>query len=335
MLIKSLESRLSVQELYVAGNLGPCGGVNMAIEAARQVLDIVDGREPVFSNWDLVNNKPLMDKFKKRGLLSVQNNWDLAEDGSIVFFSAHGVPPTFRQIARERNYLVIDVTCQLVNRVHLLVNNAEAAGKHIVYIGVAGHPETEGVRGEVKAESLTLIESPEDLDRFELPKDKPLVCYSQTTQAPRIVGRINAGLRERYPEIEIPSRLSICYATDNRQDAVEALIPKVNGLVVVGSKHSHNSKELQNYGLEAGLPSYLIDLPEELDPGLFKGIRRLGLTSGASVLEEYLTPVIDWFRDRNPQMLLYFEKQVREEKWMTFKLPEKDIEALRARYQEN
>lgn len=329
-----MNSEFAIEKLLVAGNRGPCGGVNMALEAANQVLDIVAEREPVFTNWDLVNNTPVMNELRVRGLVNVKNNWDLVPPKSIVFFSAHGVPPSFHQIAQEREYLVVDVTCQLVSRVHSLVRNAERDGKHIVYVGAKGHPEATGVVGELDPKNVTLVQTVDDVKALQLPDEKPAIVYSQTTLATDEIKDVMRALRAQNPHIEIPNRWDICYATDNRQAAVGALIPKIDFLLVAGSKHSHNSTELMRKGLKAGLPSHLIDLPEEVDPAWFTPqIRVVGITSGASVLERFTQRVVEWFLLQNPQTLVRFEDPVRDEKEMTFKLPQKDIAALRTRYQ--
>lgn len=326
--------KFPVSELRVAGNYGPCGGVNMALSATHQVLDIVRGREPVYTNWDIVNNVLIMQELKKKGLVNVGNNFDNVPDNSILLFSAHGVPPRFYEIAREKNLLVIDVTCQLVGRVHTLARNAEAAGKHIVYIGVAGHPETMGVMGEVDPQNITLVQKAADVLAVKLP-DKPKVVYSQTTLLPREVGELEKSLSEKFPEIEIPSRLDVCYAMYNRQAAVEALLKngRIDLLLVVGSRHSHNSQELRLMGDQAGIPSYSVDGPAEIDIKWFpQDIRKVGLTAGASVLDRYTRRVINWFRRRNTGLLVTFEDQVIPEKQMTFAFKRNGLDALKERY---
>lgn len=324
---------MPIQEVLVAGNRGPCGGVNMALEAADQVLDIVNGREPIYSNWDLVNNKPITAELNARGLVSIRNNWDLVPPRSIVVFSAHGVPPSFHQIARDRGHLVIDVTCQLVTRQHNLVINAEKAGKHVVYVGVQGHPETEGVLGEVQPENISLIQKAPEVETLTLLAEKPAVVYSQTTLGTHEIKEVYQALKSRFPEIEIPNRWDICYATDNRQIAVEQLVKAVDALVVVGSKHSHNSQELRKKGDLAGIPSYSVDVPSELQPEWFtEKMRILGITSGASVLDRFMRPVAEWFKSLNPDVQIRELDQVKTEKQMTFGLPKAQIEALRTRY---
>lgn len=321
---------IGVEEVLVAGNRGPCGGVNMAFEAANQVLDIVAGREKVYINWDLVNNKPIMEKYAQRGLVNVKNDLSLVPDGSIFLFSAHGVPPTLHEQAHEKNLLTIDTTCQLVNRVHNLAKNAAERGQHVIYVGKDGHPETIGTMGEVPLGQITLVEKPEDINRLELP-DVPKVVYSQTTLATDEIGDTMRALREKYGEdITIPNRWDICYATDNRQAAVDELIKMVDMLLVVGSKHSHNSQELRKKGEKEGLLSISIDTATEIEKVWFDDIKKVGVTSGASVIEEYTDEVLDYFRAFGIPITNL--PQVKEEKSMTFRLPEENIDALRMRY---
>ncbi len=333
MFYKCYTREYMVDRILLAGNRGPCGGVNMARDAADQVLNIADGREKVYSNWDIVNNRPLVERLTSRGLVSVRNNWDLVPDNSIVLFSAHGVPPAFHEIAERKKYCVIDVTCPLVTRVHNLAIRSETQGKHVVYIGVNGHPETVGVLGELNPTNSTLIENEEDVLNTHLPEGKPAVVYSQTTLSTAEIKGIMKALKLKYQGIDIPNRWDICYATDNRQSAVEKLLPIVEGLLVVGSPHSHNSQELRKMGAAKGLPSFSVDYPSDIDKQWFgPKVRNLGVTSGASVMDEYLGPVVEWFEAVNPELKVSFMDQVIPEKDMTFRLPAKDIQRLQSRY---
>lgn len=331
---ESLPQFNNIKEVLVAGNRGPCGGVNMAIEAANQVLDIVDKREPVYTNWDLVNNNPVMDRLKTRGLINVRNNWELVPDNSIVFFSAHGVPPKYHEIATTKNFLTIDVTCQLVTRVHTLVKNAKAEGAHVVYIGKSGHPETIGVLGELEPQNTTFIEPDSDISNLKLPTERKIIVYSQTTLATDEVKDAQTKLKQKFPEIIIPNRFDICYATDNRQTAVDNLLDNYSAdfLLVAGSAHSHNSQELKRKADRKGIPSALIDNPNDLRPELFtEKIKRVGVTSGASEMEEDFQKILDVFRFSGIDPIVYVP-QVIPERDMTFKLPQRDIDLLKLRY---
>lgn len=322
-----------IKEVLVAGNRGPCGGVNMALEAATQVLDLVAGREPVYSNWDIVNNKPIMERLSQRGLVSVRNNWDIVPEKSIVFFSAHGVPPRFHEIAKDKGFLTIDTTCQLVTRVHNLAKRAEANGQHVVYVGVQGHPETEGVLGELQQGNISLIQRAEDVDGLALTDSKSSIVYSQTTLGTDEITDTMHALRNRFPDINIPPKHDLCYATDNRQAAVDQLVDEQNidFLLIVGSKHSHNSQELVRKAKTKGIRSTSIDRPEQIKKLWFYGVKKVGLSSGASVIDPYTEAVLDVFR--NQEIPIRYLPQTRPEKDMTFQLPEQDIQRIQQRYQ--
>lgn len=344
-----------VEKVLVAGDRGPCGGVNMALEAARQVLEIVNKENPgekIYSPWDIVHNRPVMDELKHQGLTVFNHDWDLVPDGSIILLPAHGAAPRLYQIAEGKKCLVVDVTCQLVTRVHHLAMNA--AGKrrepkpeerrHVVYIGAQGHPETEGVLGELDQGTHTLIDQkkyssllPKERIQYleevinNLPEGRKVV-YSQTTLSPDDVDIIVDFLRQRVSDVEIPSRRDICYAMDNRWTAVRELLPRIDMLLVVGSKHSHNSQQLRLTGEKAGLPSYSVDQPEEINRSWFTpNLRRVGLTAGASVLEKYTEDVIEWFKVQNPSTQIVYDKG-KEDRDLVFKLPRESINKLRARY---
>ncbi len=333
-MLSEIQKPLTLREVLVAGNRGPCGGVKMAIEAADQVLDIVGGKEPVYTNWDIVNNTPIMDRLKARQLINVRNDWNLVPDKSIVFFSAHGVPPTYRQIAKEREFLTIDVTCQLVNRVHTLVRNAQDKEMHIVYLGKEDHPETVGVLGELDNENTTFIEPDSDIETLDFPEDKEIIVYSQTTLATDEVKSKLTELRSRVPRIIIPNRWDICPAVDARQMAAEDLLDnqKVDFWLVGGSPHSHNSLEVKRKGEKRDIPSVLIDDPSQIKREWFtNGVEVLGATSGASEAEEDFQRILDWFRNEGIDPIVYLPKVV-DENDKTFKLPQADIDKLRARY---
>lgn len=323
-------SSYSVKRVGLAGNRGPCGGVNMALEAADQTLTIVDGREKVYSNWDIVNNTPIVKEFEERGLVSVRNNWDLVPDSSIVLFSAHGVPPGFHDLAKERNFFVIDATCRLVNKVHILAKKAESENVHIGLLGVEGHPETMGIMGEVHPENITLLTKNKAIGP-ELPRDKKIILLTQTTLSTTDVAERERATVEEFPNATVYDRGTICYAANNRQAAVRHMVPNIDMLLIVGSQHSHNSNEMRNIGDEYGLPSYLADTPDQIDESWFTPeIEVVGASSGASVLERYTQKMMDWFRDRGTSIVEL--PQVVPEKIMTFTMPEATLFELRKRY---
>src|SRR5450759_2258759 len=170
---------LNVGQVLVSENRGTCGGVKMALETTQQVLKIVGGRELVYANWAIVNNDPVMASFGDN-LVNIRNDWSQVPDDAIVLFSAHGVPPSFHETAKAKNLLTIDTTCQLVSRVHRLAKKAESEGKFVLYVGKTGHPETEGVLGEIDPKNRGFIEPNADMQNLDLPVDRP-VSYTHLT----------------------------------------------------------------------------------------------------------------------------------------------------------
>lgn len=338
-------NKFAIEKIMIAGNRGPCGGVNMALEAAEQVLDIVDGREKVYSVWDIVHNKPVIEELRSKGLTSVSYDVSLIPDHAIAMKPAHGGPPWLDEYAKEHGWEWIDVTCQLVDNVKNRSKRNEADGFHIVYIGKQGHPETIAVVGNLQDNNASLVEGLADVINLDLPATKRKIVYSQTTLSPRHVEKVENALRNKFrgsivtengeqvPELEIPNRLGICYATYNRQAAVEELAEKVNLLLVVGSGHSHNSSELRMTALDKGTRSEQIDFPHELESDWFTpSTIRVGITSGASVLDRFMDPIVNWILERSPRAQIEYLPQVKEERQMTFKLPQASIDRLRARY---
>ena len=328
-----IEQRFPVKVVEVAGDKGPCGGVNMAIDTTFDVLRMVDGREPVYANNHPVHNELISQDFTRQGLV-IQPNITLVPDGSILIASAHGWPLEDKELAHRKDLLIIDTTCQLVSKVNRGAERAVREGKHVIYVGAKNHPEPRGVLGGLPEGTYTFIDIDEDLPDLEGLDDSELAVLNQTTLSTVGVMEKIEKLRRKYPELDIPNPVGICYATDNRQNAVRQRLqdndqPHINALVVVGSKKSHNSNELRDVGLnEFGIPSYLIDQPGEIDDSWFdQNTRRVLVTSGASVLPIYLRAVIKYFTDQGA----YIRNLPRTEKDLTFVAP--DLETLKRRYQ--
>ncbi len=326
--------KFAVEKILIAGNRGPCAGVNMALEAANKVLSIVNGREKVWTNWPVVNNRPITEELTNRGLKNFNNDWNLVPDASIVLFSAHGVTLEHHRIAEKKNCLVIDTTCLLVTKVHDLVKTAQYEGLKIVYIGRKGHPETVGVMSEVEPGKILLVEQAKDVADLPIGTGENYIVYSQTTLMPDEVDDVEKELALRFADIEIPDKLGICYATYSRQKAVEKLIETgIDLLLVVGSPESHNSQMLKNKGERHDVKSFLIDYPWELSGAWFSGVESVGITSGASVLDRFMDPVADWIRTKSPQAIVEFQEQVKKEPQdAMYPLPKESIAAIRARY---
>jgi 4-hydroxy-3-methylbut-2-en-1-yl diphosphate reductase len=328
---------IGIKKIYIAGNRGPCGGVNMALQAAEQVLDIVGGREIVWTPWDIIHNKPTMDNLYNRGLKTFNLEWSQVPDGSIIFNPAHGAPPDFFATAEQKNCLVVDVTCPLVKDVYKKALDAQAAGQYVIYIGERNHPEPKGVLGRLQPDRVKLIENIEDFRKLTLSLDQQAIVLSQTTFGTAEVGEIYQAARMK-AGFAVPDRSNICYATDTRQKAVYDLIERyqIDALCVVGSLHSHNSQELVSIGRKANLPSFSVDSGDEMDQ-IWKSLSQnqiinLGLTSGASVVDNLLFSVVDWVLKKNPVAEINYLDQVIKEQDRTFSLPREAIKALESRY---
>ncbi len=312
-----------VEKILVAGNRGPCGGVWRIFKIADLSLDqnAISARkygvepEPIYTNWNLVNNIPVTENYQKSGLHNFKNNWDLVPDFSQVIPSAHGVGPSFYENAKEKHCTVIaEGTCQLVTRVQMLARKAEKAGKFMFYIGVDGHPETIGVMAQVSPENSMLIAEGSAIRRISELADRPKIVLSQTTLSTDEVRDKYRDLKVAYPDIEIPSRWDICNATDTRQAAVKELAAKSQLLIIVGSGPSHNSTELMKIGLKYGIPSYLIDYPDQVQPSWFTSqVKVTGVSSGASVPDYLMQPVVDKVAELNPDAKTSEEEQVVDE----------------------
>jgi 4-hydroxy-3-methylbut-2-en-1-yl diphosphate reductase len=315
------------RELLIAGDRGPCGGVNMAIDTTFQVLDLVAGRENVYANNPPVHNKPIMEEFAQRGLI-IEPDVNQLPQGSIYLLSAHGTPPSLTETASSLGLIVVNVECQYVSTVRRREESAIAKGQHVAYFGAKDHPEPQAVLKDLPPEGITFIDIHSD-EFTPIPHHRPVIVLNQTTLSTKDIQSRKRELEEELQR-ELPDPKGICYATDNRQNAVRFglfgdLDKKADTLVVVGSSTSHNSQELKNIGvLELGEEnSYLIDSPDELNEDWFRDSRIVGLTSGASVIDRYSEPVIEWFRERGFKLTLAPGK----EKDLIFKGP--SLEALR------
>ncbi len=331
-LIERTPPSFNVGEVVVAGDKGPCGGVNMALETTAEVLDIVGGRETVYANNPPVHNDLILEEFQQKGLV-IEPDINKIPAFSIWILSAHGTDPSLVEEARRRNILVVNTECQLVTRVR---NHARRIDREdegvIVYFGTANHPEPQGIVKSVPEEKIIFIDMEEEIADVALPPGN-IKVLNQTTLSTEEVSLKVEELRRTNPQADISGPVGICYATDNRQAALREGIfgdrrRPVDLLIVVGSKASHNSKELKNIGAKFLEPerSHLIDREDEIDPLWFtEDVRRVGVTSGASVLDKYTDRVLRWFKERGVQ--LRFLHGV--ERDLTFKKPSEEIDEVR------
>ncbi|MGD9932280.1 MAG: 4-hydroxy-3-methylbut-2-enyl diphosphate reductase [Dehalococcoidia bacterium] len=300
--------------IILARPRGFCAGVNMAIEALERTIQSVGA--PVYVYHEIVHNKHVVDRFMDRGAVFVDS---LAEVpvGETVVFSAHGVSPSLRDEARSRDLTIIDATCPLVTKVHSEAIRFARQGHTILLIGHEGHDEIIGTMGEAP-ERMVLVQSEEEADTVEVTGDVSLAFLSQTTLSVDDASRIVARLKERFPAIVAPPSEDICYATQNRQEAVRVLAPEADVALVIGSQNSSNSMRLREIAEELGVPAHLIDSAGEIEPAWFEGRQTVALTAGASAPEELVQECIRFLEDRFGAVVE--ERIVRDEN-MHFQLP--------------
>lgn len=281
-------------KIILAAPRGFCAGVNMAIESLDLALRAFG--PPVYVYHEIVHNKYVVENFRGKGAVFVN---ELAEvpPGSNLLFSAHGVSPEIRRIARDRKLYAIDATCPLVTKVHLEAVRYAREGYTIILIGHEGHDEVVGTMGEAP-HAMVLVESPEDVDQLSFPEGTKLAYLTQTTLSVDDANRIIVRLRERFPTIANPPKDDICYATQNRQEAVRVLADEAQAVLVLGSQNSSNSQRLKELALEHNVPAYLIDGAKDIDDSWFTGDETVLITAGASAPESVVQECIAHLQQR-------------------------------------
>jgi 4-hydroxy-3-methylbut-2-enyl diphosphate reductase len=277
-------------KIILAAPRGFCAGVNMAIESLELTLQKFG--PPVYVYHEIVHNQYVVKTFREKGAVFV-DSLDEVPQGSVLLFSAHGVSPEVRRAARERQLNALDATCPLVTKVHLEAIKYAKAGYSIILIGHDGHDEVIGTMGEAP-EAIILVEDEDDVDRLQVAEGTKLAYLTQTTLSVDDAGRIIRRLRERFPHIESPPKDDICYATQNRQEAVRILSAKTDVIVVLGSQNSSNSQRLRELAAADGKRAFLVDGPEELRIEDFAGASSVLITAGASAPESVVQETIDW-----------------------------------------
>ncbi len=280
--------------IILAGPRGFCAGVNMAIESLR--LAIRRYGTPVYVYHEIVHNKWVVQRFREQGAVFVEDLTEVPE-GAHLLYSAHGVSPEVRRIAARRRLKTIDATCPLVTKVHKEAIRFARQGYTIVLIGHAGHDEVVGTMGEAP-EAIRLVHSLEDVDRLEVPDPDKLAYLTQTTLSVDDAGRIVDRLRQRFPNVVGPLKEDICYATQNRQEAVSTLSREADVVLVVGSQNSSNSQRLAELARSCGVPAHLVDGPVDIDLGWFSGEETVVVTAGASAPETVVQECVMLLQDR-------------------------------------
>ena len=276
--------------LLIAAPRGFCVGVDRAIEIVERSLDKFGA--PVFVRHEIVHNKFVVDGLKAKGAVFVEE-LDQVPDGAPVVFSAHGVPKAIPATATSRGLDWLDATCPLVSKVHRQAERQVEAGRHILFVGHAGHPEVIGTMGQVPAGTITLVETVADVAALDFPADAPLAFLTQTTLSVDDTADIVAALRARFPQIAGPKAEDICYATSNRQAAVKAIAPRCDLVLVIGAPNSSNSLRLVEVAERCGARSRLIQRASEIEESWLDGVTTLGLTAGASAPELLVREVVE------------------------------------------
>jgi 4-hydroxy-3-methylbut-2-enyl diphosphate reductase len=286
--------RSNAMRIILASPRGFCAGVEMAIESLDLALRLFGA--PVYVYHEIVHNQHVVQRFRGQGAVFVES-LDEVPRGARLMYSAHGVSPEIRRVARERELKTVDATCPLVTKVHLEAIKYAKAGYTIVLIGHEGHDEVIGTMGEAP-QAMVLVESPEDVDRLDVADPNRLAYLTQTTLSVDDANRIIRRLRERFPNIANPPKEDICYATQNRQEAVRLLSAKADVVLVVGSQNSSNSQRLAELAREHDVPAYLIDGAAEIDVAWFRGDETVLITAGASAPELIVQDCIELLRKR-------------------------------------
>ena len=279
---------MSDKEILLANPRGFCAGVERAIEIVERALQRFGA--PIYVRHEVVHNKFVVDDLRNKGAIFV-DELDEVPAGNTVIFSAHGVSLAVREEAEQRGLRVFDATCPLVTKVHIEVARMRDQGREIVMIGHKGHPEVEGTMGQVDS-GIHLVETPDDVARLQVADPDKLAYVTQTTLSVDDAENIVNALRVRFPTIAGPKKDDICYATQNRQDAVKLMTPYADVVFVVGSKNSSNSNRLREVAELRGVPAYLVDNAAGIDPAWVEGKRRIGVTAGASAPEVLVEEVI-------------------------------------------
>ena len=306
-------------KILLANPRGFCAGVDRAISIVERALELY--QPPIYVRHEVVHNRFVVEGLKQRGAVFVEE-LDEVPDNNIVIFSAHGVSQAVRKKAKERDLTVFDATCPLVTKVHMEVARASRKHMEVVLIGHAGHPEVEGTMGQYMSTEggMYLVETPADVDKLVNVVKNPqnLHYVSQTTLSVDETADVIDRLREVFPAIQGPRKDDICYATQNRQDAVRIMASQVDLMIVVGSKNSSNSTRLKELAEKLGTPGYLTDCSEDIQEEWFNGAQLVGVTAGASAPEELVDQILQRIKDCGAE---HVEEVLGREENMVFEVP--------------
>ncbi len=279
--------------MLLANPRGFCAGVDRAIAVVDQLLDQHGG--PIFVRKEIVHNRQVVERLRARGAVFVEEV-DEAPEGSILVFSAHGISPEVRRKAAERHLRVVDATCPLVSKVHYEATKFAKAGLHVLLIGHADHDEVIGTMGEIPGQ-ITLVEDVESVEHVTVPDPDHVAVITQTTLSVDETRDIMDAVRRKFPNVRTPARDDICYATQNRQDAVRDLAGECEVMIVVGSPNSSNSLRLRELAQQLGAKAYLVDHQDQVQPEWVEGAQRVGVTAGASSPEDLTQAIVARLRE--------------------------------------
>jgi 4-hydroxy-3-methylbut-2-enyl diphosphate reductase len=301
-------------DIILANPRGFCAGVERAIDIVERALELYGA--PIYVRHEVVHNRHVVEDLRGKGAIFV-DELDEVPDGARVIFSAHGVAKTVRDEAERRGLTVFDATCPLVTKVHVEVAKMHRSGREIVMIGHRGHPEVEGTTGQVK-DDMHVVENVADVAHLKVLDPDNLAYVTQTTLSTDDAADIVASLKARFPSIIGPKKDDICYATQNRQDAVKLLAEKCDVMIVVGSPNSSNSNRLREVAENRGIAAYLVDSADLIDEAWIEGCRRVGVTAGASAPEILVTQVLARLHEMGAEAVLELEGKSEN---VTFALP--------------
>lgn len=280
-------------EVVLAQPRGFCAGVDRAIDIVERALELFGA--PIYVRHEIVHNRYVVSDLRQKGAVFI-DELDEAPEGATVIFSAHGVSRAVKAEAARRGLRIFDATCPLVTKVHIEVARMRAAGREIIMIGHKGHPEVEGTLGQADG-GMYLVETPADVAALQVSDPGNLAFVTQTTLSMDDAAQVAQALRDRFPGIAEPRKSDICYATQNRQDAVKILAPQCDLVLVVGSANSSNSNRLREVAERMGVQAHLVDGPEMIDPQWLQGAQRVGVTAGASAPEILVSQVIERLKE--------------------------------------
>ncbi|MFN5079993.1 MAG: 4-hydroxy-3-methylbut-2-enyl diphosphate reductase [Burkholderiales bacterium] len=303
-----------MDELLLAQPRGFCAGVDRAIEIVEKAIETYGA--PIYVKHEIVHNQYVCDNLRAKGAVFIEDLGQLPS-GATLIFSAHGVSKAVQEQARQLGLKVFDATCPLVTKVHVEVMRLRSQGREIIMVGHAGHPEVEGTLGQ-SPDGMLLVESVQDVERLQVKDPDKLAYVTQTTLSVDDTAEITAALEQRFPTIAKPAKADICYATQNRQDAVKIMAPLVDLVIVVGSRTSSNSNRLRELAEKRGVPAYMVDSADDIQPGWLQGVKRVGLTAGASAPELLVQQIVERLKSLGAKSVRALDG-VQEN--VTFKLP--------------